>query len=125
MVGTVLGLENVAGTTQNTGFLVPDRLAIRLTEKFVEWNLLRQRKVNDWEEIRRYIFATDTTQTTNASLPWKNKTTVPKSCQIRDNLLANYIATLSPQRNNIYWVANELDANQPAKRDSIANYIGW
>jgi hypothetical protein len=125
MTGTVLGLENVEGSTQNTGFIVPDRLAIRLTEKFVQWNILRQRKVNDWEEIRRYIFATDTTQTSNATLPWKNKTTVPKSCQIRDNLLANYIATLFPQRNNIYWEANELDSAQPAKRDAIEAYIGW
>lgn len=116
MTGTVLSLENI---------LEPDRLAIRLTEKFVEWSTLRQRKVNDWEEIRRYIFATDTTQTSNASLPWKNKTTVPKSCQIRDNLLANYIATLLPQRNNIYWEANEADSSQPVKRDAIANYIGW
>ncbi|HEY2810545.1 MAG TPA: hypothetical protein VGJ00_04050 [Rhabdochlamydiaceae bacterium] len=125
MTGSVLSLENVIGSGQPTGFLVPDRLAIRLTEKFVEWNVLRQRKVNDWEEIRRYIFATDTTQTSNATLPWKNKTTVPKSCQIRDNLLANYIATLLPQRKNIYWEANELDDQQVLKRDAIINYIGW
>lgn len=123
MTGQVLELENVTAIGDN--LLDVDRLAIRLTERYVEWNTLRQRKVNDWEEIRRYVFATDTTQTTNASLPWKNKTTVPKTCQIRDNLLANYIATLFPQRKNIYWVANEADSNQPMKRDTIANYIGW
>lgn len=123
MTGTVLGLENVAG--HDDGLLNVDRLAIRLTERYVEWNLLRQRKVNDWEEIRRYIFATDTTQTTNASLPWKNKTTVPKICQLRDNLRANYIATSFPQRKNIRWLANNADDNQVIKRNTIENYIGW
>jgi len=52
-------------------------------------NLTTQRRtwVSEKEELRNYIFATDTTKTTNSQLPWKNKTTIPKICQIRDNLL--------------------------------------
>lgn len=103
----------------------PDQLATRITEKWIEWDMLRQIKKTDWEEIRRYVYATDTTQTTNSQLPWKNKTTVPKLCQIRDNLYANYTATLFPQRKWLVWEANEKDSNSARKRDAITNYMSW
>lgn len=89
------------------------------------WDSLRQIKKTDWEEIRRYVYATNTTQTSNSQLPWKNKTTVPKLCQIRDNLYSNYTATLFPQRKWLIWEANEQDANSVAKRDAITNYMSW
>lgn len=116
MTGKVLHLEDV---------ISPDQLAVRITESWINWDTLRQNKKTDWEEIRRYVYATDTTQTSNASLPWKNKTTVPKLCQIRDNLYANYTATLFPQRKWLIWEANEKDANSIAKRDAIVNYMSW
>jgi hypothetical protein len=87
--------------------------------------MLRQPQVDEWEEVRRYIFATDTTKTSNAQLPWKNKTTLPKLCQIRDNLYANYIATEFPQRKSVIWEANEKDSNSVDKKDAIANYATW
>lgn len=116
MTGKVLELSNV---------LSPDLLATRLTEKFIEWDTLRNVKKVDWEEVRRYSYATDTTQTTNNQLPWKNKTTVPKLCQIRDNLYSNYTATLFPQRKWLTWEANEQDSNSVDKRDAITNYMSW
>lgn len=116
MTGKVLQLESV---------LEEDRLATRLADKFLEWEMLRQRKKESWEEVRRYVYATDTTQTSNSTLPWKNKTTIPKLCQIRDNLYANYAATLFPKRKSIIWEANEKDSNSKDKRDSIANYMAW
>jgi hypothetical protein len=116
MVGKVMELQNV---------LEPDQKAVRITERYMEWDLLRQVKKNDWEEIRRYRYATDTTQTTNNTTPWKNKTTVPKLCQIGDNLYANYIATAFPKRKGMYWEANNHDDNSKAKRDAIVNYMTW
>jgi hypothetical protein len=116
MTGKVLELHNV---------IVPDMLATRLTDKYLEWDLLRNVKKNDWEEVRRYVYATDTTQTTNSSLPWKNKTTVPKLCQIRDNLYANYSATMFPKQKYLEWEANDKDSNESAKRDAITNYMDW
>ena len=116
MTGEVMDLLNV---------ITPDALATRITEKFVQWETLRNVKKVDWEEIRRYVYATDTTQTTNNQLPWKNKTTVPKLCQIRDNLYSNYTATLFPQRKWLIWEANEKDSNSAAKRDAITNYMSW
>ena len=116
MTSRVLELDDV---------IQPDRLATEITEKWIEWDSLRQRKKQDWEEIRRYVYATDTSHTTNSSLPWKNKTTVPKLCQIRDNLYANYVATLFPQRKWLTWEANNKDSNSVRKRDAIINYTSW
>lgn len=116
MTGRTLELHNV---------LNPDMLATRITERWVEWDTLRNVKKVDWEEIRRYVYATDTTQTSNVALPWKNRTTVPKICQIRDNLFANYTATLFPQRKWLVWEADEKNSNSVAKRDAITNYMSW
>jgi len=116
MTGKVLELQNV---------LTPDQLAIRITERFIQWDQMRQVKKNDWEEIRRYVYATDTTQTTNNQLPWKNKTIVPKLCQIADNLYANYTSTLFPKRKWLLWEANERDSASVEKRDAIINYMAW
>lgn len=116
MTGRVLALESV---------LEPERLATEITNKWLTWDMMRQEKKSSWEEIRRYVYATDTRQTTNSQLPWKNKTTIPKLCQIRDNLYSNYVATLFPQRKSIVWEANEADANSRNKRDAITNYMSW
>jgi hypothetical protein len=116
MTGKVMPLENI---------ISPDLLATRLTQRYIEWDTLRQVAKNDWEEVRRYVYATDTTQTSNSSLPWKNKTTVPKLCQIRDNLFANYVATLFPKRKWLVWEPENEDAADVQKRDSIINYMSW
>ena len=117
MVGKILELHNV---------IQPDMLATRITERWVEWETLRNVKRNNWEEIRRYVYATDTTQTTNNQLPWKNKTTVPKLCQIRDNLYANYTATLFPTQSKwLIWEANQKDSASVEKASAITNYMQW
>ncbi len=116
MTGKVLELENI---------LSPDLLATRLTERYIEWDTLRNQWKVDKEEIRRYVYATDTSSTTNVTNPWKNRTTIPKVCQIRDNLYSNYTATMFPKRKWLVWEADEKDSAQVAKRDSIVNYMSW
>ena len=116
MTAKVLELENV---------ISPDLLATRLTEKWMEWDTLRNAWKVDKEEIRRYIYATDTSGTSNVTNPWKNRTTIPKLCQIRDNLYSNYTATLFPKRKWLVWDAYDANANQVAKRDAIVNYMSW
>lgn len=116
MTATVLELENI---------LTLDQLAVGITDKWMTWDGMREIWKNDKEEVRRYVYATDTRQTSNSRTPWKNSTTIPKLCQIRDNLYSNYTATLFPKRKWLMWEANERDANDVAKRDSIVNYMSW
>jgi hypothetical protein len=77
------------------------------------------------DEVREYIYATDTTKTTNAKLPWSNSTTIPKLCQIRDNLLANYEATMFPKRKWLEWEAASKSDNDQQKTAAIKNYMLW
>lgn len=105
--------------------IAPDHLGVEIARRFQQWQTMRQVKVSEWNEIRRYIFATDTTETTNSQLPWKNKTTIPKLCQIRDNLNANYMASLFPKRKWLYWEGNDEGSDTKEKRDVIESYMEW
>ena len=70
------------------------------------WHQLKMAR-GTWEkekrETRNYLFATDTRTTTNHSAGWRNTTTLPKLCQIRDNLHANYMAALFPRSDWLNW----------------------
>ena len=81
-------------------------------------------KIDLWKEQRDYIFATDTTTTTNSSLPWSNTTTLPKLCQVRDNLHSNYLSALFPNDDWMKWEAHNADAAKIAKARGITNYMG-
>jgi len=91
-----------------------------------EWhrhNSQRHEKIALWKELRNYVFATDTTTTTNKSLPWKNSTTLPKLCQIRDNLHSNYISALFPNDEWLRWEAYTRDDAAKGKTEAIVAYM--
>jgi len=105
--------------------IVPDQLANEIANQWLTWETFR----NSWKkqkvEIREYVFAVDTTHTSNESLPWNNKTHIPKLCQIRDNLIANYMATVFPKRKNVIWEGAGEDDETPEKSEAIRDYMGW
>jgi hypothetical protein len=105
--------------------LIPDQLASTIANQYVEWDMYRQQWLAEKREIQSYVFATDTTKTSNAKLPWSNKTTIPKLCQIRDNLSANYMASMFPKRKWLQWEgATPVDEDQD-KKDAIESYMAW
>ena len=114
MVGKVLEL---------TELLSPDQLGHFVGNRWLEWNTFRQVKLAEWTEVRKYVFATDTTKTSNSKLPWNNKTTIPKLCQIRDNLFANYVASMFPKRNWLSWEADNQNDQTPDKEKAIESYM--
>lgn len=89
------------------------------------FNLNSQRfpQIEAWKELRNYVFATDTTTTTNRKLPWKNSTTLPKLCQVRDNLHSNYISALFPNDEWIRWEAYSLQDSHKDKAKAIESYM--
>lgn len=93
---------------------------VYLWDKF---NQQRHGKIEEWKELRNYVFATDTTTTTNQTLPWKNTTTTPKLCQIRDNLHSNYLSSLFPNDDWLRWMGYSKDDSVIAKRDAIQSYM--
>jgi len=101
----------------------PDQLACSIASLWDQWDGARATWKSKVEEVRRYLFSTDTSTTSNSSLPWKNRTTIPKLCQIRDNLHAHYMASLFPNDNWFTWEAKNEDSASKAKRDIIRSYM--
>lgn len=94
-----------------------------LSGLYNNWWIQRREKEEEWRELRNYLFATDTTKTTNSQLPWKNKTTLPKLTQIRDNLHANYMDALFPNDNWLKWEGYNLESVTAKKRVAIEAYM--
>jgi hypothetical protein len=87
-------------------------------------NAQRASKIEQWKELRNYLFATDTTTTSNSTLPWKNKTTLPKLTQIRDNLHSNYISALFPNDDWLKWRGYSMDDSTKQMVAAIEAYMG-
>ena len=100
-----------------------DSVASFVINKYVAYRNNQQQWRSDLKELRNYIFQTDTTQTSNSKLPWKNKTSIPKICQIRDNLHANYMAALFPHDDWFKWEAESQDALDRETARAIESYI--
>lgn len=114
--------SGVRGITLDS-ILQPDRVATRIANLWNEWNMARQEWLDEKREIRNYVFATDTSTTANQMLPWKNSTHIPKLCQIRDNLKANYEAALFPTDRPIKWEGDDEDSDARDKREAIEAYM--
>jgi hypothetical protein len=116
MAGKTLDIETV---------LSPDQIGCEIAKQFQSWDNLRANRKVAWEEIQRYIYSTDTTTTTNSKLQWKNKTTLPKLCQIRDNLYANYIASLFPKSDFVEWQGADQGEQTAAKTALMESYTEY
>ena len=100
-----------------------DKLANNIANRFVEWESRRAPWKRLVKEIRDYVFATDTRNTSSGALPWKNTVHIPKLCQIRDNLYANYIAALYPNDQAITWEGDDESSQAKEKRTIITAYM--
>ena len=111
-----LEIENYVGSRS-------ERKAELIAHKWWTFNNARQSWLDEQYELRNFLFATDTSTTTNSDLPWKNSTTLPKLTQIRDNLHANYLSTIMPNDNWLRWEGSSIDDNVQEKREAISGYM--
>lgn len=105
------------------GLLNPDQESEWIRNLWSTYNSQRQTKVSEWAEVDKYIYATDTTTTTNQKLPWTHKTTTPKLTQIRDNLHSNYLSSLFPNDKWLTWVAHSQDSAKKSVAKTITSYM--
>lgn len=114
----------MAGTNIDLEMLLdPHSMAVDISKQWTDWNNARRQKVEEWKELRNYLYATDTRTTSNSKLPWTNSTTTPKLTQIADNLHANYFAALFPQKRWFRFEANDQESDTKNKRDVIQSYM--
>jgi hypothetical protein len=113
----------MAKSVEYKQFANPQALANNISQNYVIWKNARVKWEEEKKEIREYVFARDTTTTSNQSLPWKNKTTVPKLCQIRDNLHANYMAAMFSREDWFDWMPGDQQAATKKKADAIKTYM--
>lgn len=114
MAGRTLDLERIVS---------PDQLASQIANQFTEWSSRRAKWLDEAKELRQFVFQTSTKDTSVGNLPWKNSTTTPKLCQIRDNLHANYMAALFPNENWINWQGGDEESSSKNKKTVIEAYV--
>src|SRR4030042_6584276 len=108
---------------QIRGLIDRDELARQLSSLYENWRIQRSEKEAEWRELRNYLFATDTTTTSNSTLGWRNSTTIPKLTQIRDNLHANYMDAAFPHDNWLKWEGYSQDDVTKKKRTVVEGYM--
>lgn len=106
-----------------TSLVVRDNSAQWVAYLWDRFNNQRREKIEEWKELRNYVFATDTTTTSNQALPWKNSTTLPKLCQIRDNLHSNYFSSLFPNDDWLRWMGYGKGDSTKTKAKAIQAYM--
>ncbi len=105
------------------GLLAPQTMADWVSNLWDKYSNQRADVIQNWSEINKYITATDTTTTSNQSLPWTHKTTTPKLTQIRDNLHANYLSGLFPNDKWLTWQSYSKEDASRERAMTIASYM--
>ena len=103
--------------------MTPQEDAAQISQLWDRYNNQRSGWREEKRELRNYLFATDTTTTSNSSLPWKNSTTLPKLTQIRDNLHSNYLSALFPNDNWLRWEGYSQEDSTLDKAKAIEGYM--
>ena len=114
MAGSVLNFNEILGAHD---------LAVKIVSQYSSLHNQHQQWIEQTKEQRNYVFATDTRTTSNSKLGWKNSTTIPKLCQIRDNLHSNYMAALFPNDEWLRWEAADFDSSDMEKASTIEAYM--
>lgn len=110
-------------TLQLDQLISPDEVARKLMHTYSRWRIQRAGWEREKKESRNYIFATDTKTTSNSTLPWRNSTTIPKLCQIRDNLHTAYMDAIFPNEDWAIWEGDDQAAVAKDKRRIIETYV--
>lgn len=100
-----------------------DDLGRKVAHLWSRWNIQRRAWIEEQKELRNFLFATDTSTTTQGGNGWKNTTTLPKLTQIRDNLHSNYLSALFPNDNWLRWEAYSKEDAVQAKQEAIEAYM--
>lgn len=100
-----------------------DQLATNIAGFWSQWYADKQPHVNRMKEVKEYVFATSTRETSNAANEHSHSTHVPKLTQIYDNLKANYMYALVPNKNWFVFNGEDKTSAVKEKRKLIEAYL--
>lgn len=97
--------------------------ATEIANRWLEWDGLREPHKRRIREVKSYVFATSTKETSNDKNDHNHSTNIPKICQIYDNLKANYISGLMPNKRWFQFEGEDKASVTVEKRQNIASYL--
>lgn len=98
-------------------------LAGNIYSTWVHWKGARSLAEARWTEVKKYVFATSTRDTTNAKNDWSNTTHRPQLYNIYNNLLVNTDFSLFPHRDWLEFIGNDDESNTKTKREAALSYL--
>lgn len=116
MTNKVIEIEKILNDTEG------DQMARELAAKYSALRIQKDVAEQEWLEVRNYIFATDTTTTTNKDNGHSNSTTIPKIAQIRDILHTMIMDALFPNEEWLIWDGDDETSVEKEKRRIIEAY---
>lgn len=98
-------------------------LVDQLVSLWTSYKGARSRWEAENDEVRMFVFATDTRGTVGVSTEYKNSTTIPKLAQVRNNILTSYEEHLFPNSDWVQWEASEALAAAQDRADTVKAYV--
>jgi len=100
-----------------------DKLAAVIASNWKEWYTAKNTHLARVAEVKEYLYATSTEETSNSSNEHSHKTNIPKITQIYDNLKANYMSGLIPGPNWFVFEGEDSSSITTEKRNKIEAYL--
>lgn len=94
-----------------------------LISLYTSYKAARSRWELENDEVRKFVFATDTRETVGQSAKFKNTTTIPKLAQIRTNILTSYEEHLFPNSDWVQWEPASMEGLSADKANVIKSYV--
>lgn len=100
-----------------------DGIAHQIAELWNQWKQAKDSYESLITEVKNYVYATSSRDTTNIQNPFSNTTNIPKITQIYDNLNANYLSALFPHDDWLSFVGNDPESVKKEIRNTIEAYL--
>lgn len=98
------------------------QVASKIASMWHEWNGARSKALKTWEEIDRYIHATDTTALDGGN-NFTHTVMIPVVSEIHEDLQSIMYSTVFPHNDWLGWKPYDKDAASSMKRKKVLNYL--
>ena len=100
-----------------------DQKARRIVDMYRAGDMEWQNLYDRWAEVRKFVFASDTTYSSDKVGTWRNRTTIPKLTWVFDKLKTTYIQNLFPSDDFFRWKASPGNEVDTAKAGAIEHLM--